>query len=453
MDKLLVGFGRVNITPAMGTPIAGYYNVRLANKVLDELEASAVAFACGDTKALLLSVDIAGIYEKVVTPMRHEISRVTGVPFEAIFVACTHTHTGADINKNILPDVQKVYEEFLTRRLCDAAMFALADLKPARMGWGVGQAPNISFVRRFRMKDGSSRTNPGVGNPDIVAPIGDVDERVGVVRFEREGGETIVLANFGTHPDVVGGCNISADWPGFARRTVEKAIDNTRCVLLNGAQGDVNHINVAPIPGMLNDLENDFDDVMRGYGHARFMGRTVAGAVLQVYDKVNYVEVNSLTAMQQVIHCPSNMPKPEELPLARRYNELHKAGRDEEIPFEGMMLTTVVAEAERMLDLEHGPESFALPMTVLAVGDVALVGIPGEPFTAIGRAIKQAEGWQLVMPCCITNGYEGYFPTMEAYLEGGYEARSSIFKAGIAEAVSGAGLEMLDTIRKNKGGC
>ena len=64
-----------------------------------------------------------------------------------------------------------------------------------------------------------------------------------------------------------------------------------------------------------------------------------------------------------------------------------------------------------------------------------------------------AEGWQLVMPMCITNGYEGYFPTMEAYLEGGYEARSSIFKAGVAEAVSGAGVEMLDTIRKNKGGC
>jgi len=157
--------------------------------------------------------------------------------------------------------------------------------------------------------------------------------------------------------------------------------------------------------------------------------------------------------MQQVIHCPSNMPKPEELPLARRYNELHQAGRDEEIPFEGMMLTTVVAEAERMLQLEHGPESFALPMSALTIGDIALVGIPGEPFTAIGRALKEAEGWQLVMPLCITNGYEGYFPTMEAYLEGGYEARSSIFKAGIAEAVSGAGLEMLDTIRKNKGGC
>ena len=453
MNNLQAGFARLDVTPMLGIPVRGYFKERYADGVLDPLEINALALSCGDSAAVLLSLDACGIKRANHILLRDAIVEATGLSPEAIFLSCTHTHTGPDINKDILPKVQAEYAAFLTKRLCDASVFALADLKPARMGWAVGHAPNISFVRRFRMKDGSSRTNPGVGNPDIVSPIGEVDERVGVVRFDREGGETVVLANFGTHPDVVGGCNISADWPGFARRTVEKAIDNTRCVLLNGAQGDVNHINVAPAPGMLNDLEPDFDDVMRGYGHARFMGRTVAGAVLQVYDKVNYVPVDGLCAMQQVIHCPSNMPKPEELPLARRYNELHQAGRDEEIPFEGMMLTTVVAEAERMLQLEHGPESFALPMSALTIGDIALVGIPGEPFTAIGRALKEAEGWQLVMPLCITNGYEGYFPTMEAYLEGGYEARSSIFKAGIAEAVSGAGLEMLHTIRKNKGGC
>ena len=103
-------------------------------------------------------------------------------------------------------------------------------------------------------------------------------------------------------------------------------------------------------------------------------------------------------------------------------------------------------QAQRILDDLYANQ--AAP-----IGDVVLVGIPGEPFTDVGVGIKEAEGWDLILPCCITNGYEGYFPTMEAYLEGGYEARSSIFKAGIAEAVSGAGLEMLETIRKNKGGC
>ena len=112
------------------------------------------------------------------------------------------------------------------------------------------------------------------------------------------------------------------------------------------------------------------------------------------------------------------------------------------------MLTTVVAEAERMLELEHGPDDFALRVSEVSVGDIALVGIPGEPFSDIGRDLKEAPGWPLVLPCCCTNGYEGYFPPMNAYENGSYETRSSIFRSGVAEAISGAGLELLETMKQ-----
>ena len=168
---------------------------------------------------------------------------------------------------------------------------------------------------------------------------------------------------------------------------------------------------------------------------------------MQVFSKVAYIPVESMTAMKQLLVHPSNMPTPDQLPEARRINDLHKAGRDNELPYEGMMLTTIVAEAERMVQLEHGPAKFDLCMGVLTIGNVALAGIPGEPFTTIGRAIKDAPGWDLVMPMCCTNGYEGYFPTMDAYLEGGYEARSSIFKAGVAEAVAENAIRMLNEVR------
>jgi len=449
MNQLHVGFGRVNITPSMGTPIGGYYVVRLADHVKDELEANAVAFALGDTKAILINADISGLFTQFSEPICAYISEKTGVPADHIFINCTHTHTGPEVNLNrkIVPEKQEEYFQFFRTRLCDAATFALADLKPAKMGWAVGQAPGIAFVRRFRMKDGSTRTNPGINNPDVLAPIGDVDERVGVLRFDREGGETIVLANIGIHPDTVGGCGISGDWPAFTRRIFEKTVDNTRVVLLNGCQGDVNHVNTAPAPGQNNDLTMDFDDCMRGYGHARHMGMTVAGAVMQVYSKVAYIPADSLHVMKQVVEHPSNMPSPEDMPEAHRINNLHIEGKDAELPYEGMMLTTIVAEAQRMVQLEHGPAKFDLCMGVLTIGNVALAGIPGEPFTAIGRAIKDAPGWDLVMPMCCTNGYEGYFPTMDAYLEGGYEARSSIFKAGVAEAVAENAIRMLNEVR------
>jgi hypothetical protein len=37
---------------------------------------------------------------------------------------------------------------------------------------------------------------------------------------------------------------------------------------------------------------------------------------------------------------------------------------------------------------------------------------------------------------------------MDSYKEGGYEARSSNFKAGVAEKIIEAGVEMLNSVRK-----
>ncbi len=104
---------------------------------------------------------------------------------------------------------------------------------------------------------------------------------------------------------------------GFARKFVEKAIDNTKCIFFNGAQGDVNHVNVHPSAGDFNDMFNDFDGCSRGYGHARHIGRVIAGAVMQVYDKVKYVEVDGIRSSVDRVEIPSNMPTAEELPIAK----------------------------------------------------------------------------------------------------------------------------------------
>lgn len=447
MNRLYAGFSRVNITPMMGIGLAGYYKARFAEGVLDELEINVLALSCGEERAVLLSVDHLGIVQEITTEYRKHISEVTGVPMEGIYIHSTHTHTAPYLNKDSEDVLEQEYYQRVYRKMADAAVLALADLKPAKMGWGVGEAPNIAFVRRFRMKDGSVRTNPGVNNPDILEPIGDVDERVNVLRFDREDGDTLVLVNFGNHPDTVGGSKISADWPRFLRETVEKTLDHTKCIFFNGAQGDVNHVNVHPMGGYLNDTFVDFDDVSRGYGHTRYMGRVVSGGVLQAYDKVKYIDVKSLKCKQRTIHVPSNMPKSEEIPEARRISELHEAGLDEQLPYKGMLLTTVVANAARMLRLEHGPEFFDMELSGIAIGDVVMMGIPGEPFTGVGRALKETDGWDLVLPTCNTNGKQGYFPMRDAYEEGGYEAGSSNFRAGVAELIIEEGKQLMKELR------
>ncbi len=459
MHMFSAGFSRANINPMMGIGIEGYFVPRLADGILDDLQINALALACGDVKTVLLTIDNCGIDRNIIADFAGFIGQRTGLPKEALLIHTTHTHTAAAIvnpeNPSMLaiehipsdPALEAEYYAFVRRRLADAAKAALEDLKPAKMGWGIGQAPNIAFVRRFRMKDGSVQTNPGVDNPNIDHPIGDVDERVSVLRFDREGGDTLALVNFGNHPDVVGGTKISADWPGFVRSTVEKVFDNTRCICFNGAEGDVNHVNVHPRGGYLNDMFLDFDDVARGYPHSRYMGRVITGGVMQAFDKVQYVDVPCIKFLQRQIRVASNMPTAEELAAAEQIDALHQAGRDCDLPYTGMALTTVVAEAGRMVKLKNGPESFPMELSGVAIGPVAILGIPGEPFTGIGRALKETPGWDLVLPCCLTNGCEGYFPMQEAYDEGGYESRSSFFKAGVAEHIIAEGKQLLQDMK------
>ena len=154
------------------------------------------------------------------------------------------------------------------------------------------------------MKDGSIRTNPGVNNPDIAEPIGALDETVRVLRIRRAGKDDIAILNFATHPDVLGGEMISGDWPAFTRRIFERAEPGVRCVFLNGAQGDVNHVCTDPRPGEREGLHPDFDDVDRGYEHARHMGRVVTAAALTVWGKCEPVAAGPLRFDVRTISVP-----------------------------------------------------------------------------------------------------------------------------------------------------
>ena len=440
-----VGFSRVNITPPLGVPMAGYTFVRKASSDKDALELNALALSDGQRTAIVLAADLLDLQDNgLALVMRKRIAEAARVPIEAVSFHCTHTHLSpafgkADPNGETSFDGDPAYCESLIAKACAAAKAAVDDLASATIAVGRAEAKRISFIRRFRMKDGGIRTNPGVNNLDIKEPIGQVDETVQVIRLRREGKDEIVAVNFGTHPDTVGGDAISADWPGFARRFTEKALDGVKCIFFNGALGDVNHVCVDPKPGEREGLKRDFDDVDRGYEHAKHMGRVIAGAVMSVYGKCAPIEAGAVSFSVKDVSIPSNRPKPEDLPLAHKYSELHAAGKDEEIPFKGMELTTVVAEAGRMLRLENGPEAFAMPISMVSIGNaIRFVGIPGEPFTEIGRRIKAESSAAMTFVSCITNGYYGYFPTANAYQEGGYEARASIFGPTVADELVAA---------------
>ena len=453
MNNLKIGYAQVNINPQLGIGIEGYYVPRYAKGFLDDMYASALALQCGDKTVIMVSTDHIG-FGKQFPRYRQAIADAAGLPLENIYLVCTHTHTGPFVIPGFgfaQPEepVHK-YADFMEIRLRDAAKLALADLRPARMGFIVGYAPErVAYIRRYKMKDGSTFTCPPIDDPNIDHPLGELDQRVNVLRFDQDNGQTIVLYNYGVHVDCIGGELVSPDFPGWVRKTLDKALDGVKAIYFPGAQGDVGSTNVHPRGGDMNDTEISFDNEMKSPGMARFVGRALAGTILQVFDKVEYIDVDKLNILHKVVQVKSNKPTPQDdMQKAHLYKQLHAEGRDNEIPFEAMQLTTEIAKANRLCRLENGPDFFELHLTGLQIGDVAFVGFPGEPFTDIGRQTKTAEGWKLILPCCITNGYMGYFPTKDAYDEGGYEANTTNYHSSVAETLVNGAKELLAELKK-----
>jgi len=435
---LKAGFSRLEITPPLGTYLQGYYSERKAEGILDPLLVSAVAFSDGIKTAVAISLDLIGIDQETCDECRKIIAQRNNIPYEAMIIACTHTHLGPVVYDNLYQK-DPVYNEILFRRISDAVTLALADLQPATVSIGRNTVKNISFIRRYLMKDGTIRTNPGRRNPEIDHPVGLPDESVQLVKISRKDAPEILIVNFQVHPDVISGSLMSADYPKFIRDTLERALDNVRCIYFNGAQGDTNHIQV-------NAPEWD---VNGGYEHAKHMGRSIAGAVLQIYGKTEIIPGERVGFRQMNIQVPSSRVPADMVSKAEQIIALHEAGRDCELPESGMGIVTMVAEAYRMKELENGPDFFELYLSAVCFGDVAITGAPGEPFTEIGRSVKASSPFAMTLYCCCANGCEAYYPTYDAFAEGGYEARSSKFKAGVAEHIIEGGKALLGELKQD----
>ena len=462
-STLSVGFARVDITPPLGSFMPGYYQDRRAKSILDPLQINMVAFSDGRTTALVAQYDTEALSDVIADRMRDAIVKATGVNRDAILLHASHTHDGGFLAQHAkhgsnahadehATEVDLVYANFCVTRSADAAVEAIADLKPASLSCGRSVAKRISFGRRYLMKNGKVQTNPGTNNPDIVRPVGTADETVQVLRIDREGAKPICLINFQTHPDVVGGETITADWPGLTRKVFEAAtMGEALCIVINGTQGDVNHCNVLPLPGELNGLRRDFDAVDRGYDHAKHMANVLAASALSVWLKCAPVESGEIRFLVGNVRVPANKAKDTDeknLAWANDVWALHEAGKDAEISAKygcyEMELTTEVARAGRIRNMANHADFHDLPLSTLTIGpDVAFGGFPGEPFNDIGVAIRKDSPFKLTILSCLTNGSRGYFPFSDSYEQGGYEAATSPFGPSVADNLIAGQLKQL----------
>ena len=433
MSKLKVGYARVDITPMLGTKLAGYYYERLMEGILDPLLATAVAFDDGENRAIVMSIDLLGMPQILANEISPLVAKACETDETGVFMHCTHTHLGTMSVARDGANENPEYTEFLKERICDVAVMAVRDLAPAELYGTRGKAEGVSFIRRYEMRDGSILTNPGYQNPDIVKMHGTPDEMSQLIIVKREGKPEIGIVNFQTHPDTTGGNFVSADYPHFVRKTYEALVPNSLCMYINGTQGDSNHIDVS-LPA----------EQGRGYHSAEYMGKKIAMSVIENYPLAKKIDGDKISFARKIVTVLNNKGNAEELVEAK---EIYQEYLDHPENYVGKKISmTRVPWASRIVELENEPDEKELVLSAVSVGGVAFAGFPGEPFTDVGREVKKNSKFGFTIPACCTNGYEGYYPMAQVYDEGGYEFNSARYVKGTAEKLIEESSELINSL-------
>ncbi len=426
-----IGFGRVDITPPLGTKITGAWQLRDADGVMDPLELNAIAIQNGEDTIVIVAADLLAMSLANATPVRNLIEKETGIPVQNIFTQCLHQHTAT--TGCVAAFAGAEYVAVLKRKYVDVVKLALNDLAEATMSCGEkATCEEVSFIRRYRMKDGSVMTNPGTMNPDIDHPLGQSDNTVRLVRFTREGAKDIALVGFQTHPDTIGGTEFTADWPGFARRKVEKELPDVHCILLNGCQGDTNHHK----PGRPQISKKE---QARRYEFTRRMGHIIAQAALDVWDNTRPLKEGPVTTAFQITTIRTNLDGIDRIEECKALYAkiLEKDPETMALPM------SEKGAIRRIASMEDKPLFQKVPVSMVAFGELAFLGYGGEPFTEYATVLRQAYPELFILTACQCNGSQGYLPSAAAFSEGGYEACTTNFTPDTPVLLQGLAKELL----------
>jgi hypothetical protein len=364
---LRAGVAKVDITPTQPCLMSGYGGrTNLSTGVHDPLSARAVAFEHDGKRLVLVSSDIIGYY-KTVDHMRGAILDACKLKPEELALTAIHTHAAPtpslEPEKTHPNNVE--YTKTLCAQLIKLVSEALAGLKPARVGVGIGASP-VGINRRERMPDNTIRLGRN--------PSGSTDKDVQVLQIREQSGEKplAVLFAYATHSTSLGSKNlvISGDVHGLAEQFVEKHLGITAPGFA-GASGDID-----PWFRVLPEIKTD-----NGWIPEPVLLGTMLG--------------------EEVVH------------TSNKILDFNQDG-----PVNSILKT---------IELLGKTNTVSMTLTVARVGNVAFVGLGGEVFHEIGRAIKKMSPFPHTFIITHCNGGAGYLVVKEAYAEGGYEVNTSHF--------------------------
>lgn len=396
------GFASVDITPRVGMCVPGGFAPRASTGVLDALGAHACVLEAEETVALV-GVDAVSLTFPTVEAVRARVNAACGIPARNILIAASHTHCGGPSNSVLGSDADTAYLEQLEAGISDAVTQAWRSREPATLAAAVGNCEGWAFNRRFRMRGGSERTNPGKGNPDMLEPAGPVDSEVSVVGVRAASGAWLgCIANYACHSTVVSGTQFSADYSARWRWSLRERLgDACEMVFLNGACGDINQL--------------DFTNVAvreSGTDWAERMGAALAEATAAALRGAEFAADADIASAHGDVFLHYRHPSREQLADARAVLESESDWTSKKWQARDLLL---------LADEIAGRDGMTCPVDVYRVGAALIAAAPWQPFCEYGLSIKRDAGERPVLVACFANGMVGYVPTPQGFEGGGYE--------------------------------
>jgi hypothetical protein len=91
----------------------------------------------------------------------------------------------------------------------------------------------------------------------------------------------------------------------------------------------------------------------------------------------------------------------------------------------------------------YGKQTIPWELMGIRIGDIALVSVPGEPFTETAQAVAAQSPFPHTLFSGYSNGGFGYIPIREAHAEGGYEIEATPFSADAADVLLAESVRIL----------
>ncbi|MEN6641064.1 MAG: hypothetical protein ABFE08_01325 [Armatimonadia bacterium] len=406
---MLLGTASIDITPSIGTLMAGALRPRASVGVDDPLLCKAMVLGNDDTRIALVTLDLIAWTRKRSDRARATIAAQAGIPSDHVLVNCSHTHSGPYTDESLYLADGDLDDEYLARvetAIGEAVCKAAADMKPVSVGTVKTSFGGVARNRRLLRPDGSAINAwlVGVEEREIMSLAGPTDEDLMAWVFFADSKPVATLWNYTVHVNSHFGTSFSADYPGRVAAALQETYGADFFTLfLPGTCGDINHtVGFEQISQRLSEaMRNVVAQAKPGDSDA--LGASWREVTLGVRDREPFQEAEIRDKW------------PDGFDVFEKEDKLLKADPQDEV------VTVVQA---------------------LRIGDGAVAGTPGETFAQLGIDIKQRSPFAVTAAAELCNDIVGYIPTLEAFKQGGYET----FRSRWVRVKPGSGEKLVDEL-------